>query len=60
MLVFVSTSSVHQSRKSAKAILDSLKIEMAKPHITASAMAALYSDPQPSLKLKRLLPNRGK
>jgi hypothetical protein len=31
-----------KSKKSAKAILEALKIEMAQPHITKSALAALY------------------
>jgi hypothetical protein len=33
-----------REKKSVKAILAALKIEMAQPHITASALAALYPD----------------
>jgi hypothetical protein len=33
-----------REKKLAKAVLAALKIEMAQPHITASALAALYPD----------------
>jgi hypothetical protein len=33
---------MEKAKKSANAILDALKVEMAQPHITASALAALY------------------
>jgi hypothetical protein len=42
---------VNKPRKSIKAILAALKIEMAHPHITASALAAMY--PQPGFKPTR-------
>jgi gamma-glutamyl phosphate reductase len=31
-----------KAKQSAKAILEALKVEMAQPHITASALGALY------------------
>jgi hypothetical protein len=35
-----------KSRKSTKAILASLNIEMGQPHITASALAAMHKGPR--------------
>lgn len=35
-----------KGKKSAKAILEALKIEMAHPHVTASALAAMFDNRQ--------------
>jgi hypothetical protein len=41
---------VNKRRQSPKVILAALKIEMGHPHITASALAAIYPERQGSLK----------
>jgi hypothetical protein len=44
---------VNKSRESAKIILSALKIEMRRPHVAASALAAMYPDGQSSVKPMR-------